>query len=472
LVRGFKSPLLFLREGDLGDELRLENFFNLHPRLILPLPKKRHPAANRAGVSLLKFSLPFGTHRFIPKTVLRRLGTRIVKTGSQYSARSSIGFPSLRSGHFGMTHGRAIHSYDYQGKEDAMNNMYRRTFSLILIVISMSGRSVVAQSSGPAFSGYIESTYNYNFGKGATNALRSYDARANQILLNNVHIVASGPSSGKLSYAAEFDFGSDAAVHGLLHQGSGLPGPVAVDVQEAYVSYAFSEKFKFTGGKFVTFEGIEVIEGPLNPTISRGYLFGLAEPFTHVGGYLTLAASKAIELRLGVIDGWDLLVDNNADKTILSRLGVNLGDPLTFGIAFYSGVEQLNSSDARNSFDLTGVSKAIPGVTLNFQGNYGTETIGTTDATWYGFGVQPVIALSGKVDLGLRAEYFSDDDGARTGTADLSAFNLAVVPAYKADGMTFRFEYRFDDANKEVFVKDTGTSETSSTVSLGVSWNL
>jgi hypothetical protein len=342
----------------------------------------------------------------------------------------------------------------------------------MLIVCFASGRSIFAQSPGPTLSGYIESTYNYNFGKGTTNALRSYDAKANQILLNNVHIVASGSSLGKLSYTAEFDFGTDASVHGLLHQGTNLPGPIAVDVQEAYVTYAFSEKFKFTGGRFATFEGIEVIEGPVNPTISRGYLYGLAEPFTHVGGYFSLAASSAIELRLGVINGWDLLVDNNANKTILSRVGVNLGDPLAFGISFYTGVEQLNSSDARNSFDLTGVSKVIHGVTLNFQGNYGTETMGATDAAWYGFTVQPIIALSGKVDLGLRAEYFADEDGARTGVSDLSAFNFTIVPAFKADGLTFRFEYRFDNANNEVFVKDTGTAETSSTVSLGVSWNL
>ena len=38
-----------------------------------------------------------------------------------------------------------------------------------------------------------------------------------------------------------------------------------------------------TGGKFVTYEGIEVIEGPVNPTLTRGFLFGLAEAIGHVG---------------------------------------------------------------------------------------------------------------------------------------------------------------------------------------------
>jgi hypothetical protein len=353
-----------------------------------------------------------------------------------------------------------------------MKNIFSRAFSITLIVFAASGRSASAQGSGPAFSGFAEATYNYNFSKGATNTLRSYDAKANQILLNNVHLIASGAPSAKVSYTAEFDFGTDAAVHGLLHQGSTLAGPVAVDVQEAYLSYAFSDKVKLTAGRFATFQGIEVIEGPVNPTISRGYLYGLAEAFTHVGGYFTWAASSKIELRLGVVNGWDLLIDNNADKTIISRFGVNLGDPLTFGIAYYTGVEQVNSEGERKSFDLTGVTKGIPGVTLNFQYNFGSESFGGADLKWSGFTVQPVVALSPKVDLGLRAEYFKDEDGARAGVADLRAFNLTVVPSFKAEGATFRFEYRFDDANSEVFVKDTGTAKASSTVSLGVSLNL
>jgi hypothetical protein len=72
-------------------------------------------------------------------------------------------------------------------------------------------------------------------------------------------------------------------------------------------------------------------------------------------------------------------------------------------------------------------------------------------------------------DLGLRAEYFADDQGARTGIPNLNAFNISVVPIIKYDGFTFRFEYRFDNSNKEVFVEENGTAKTSSTVSLGVS---
>jgi hypothetical protein len=352
-----------------------------------------------------------------------------------------------------------------------VNDIYKRTHFggaiLLLMAIPM-----LAQKSGPEFSGYIDASYNYNFSKGNTNSLRSYDARANQILLNNVHLAASGNPSSKLSYIAEFDFGTDAGVHGLLNQVAPGAGPIGVALEEAAITHSFSDQWKFTGGKFVTFEGIEVIQSTSNPTISRGYLYGLAEPFTHVGGYLTFIPSNEIDIKLGVVNGWDLLIDNNTDKTIISRLGINLGDPLSFGLSFSNGIEQPNSSNWRNSLDVTGATKAIPGVTLNFQGNFGTETIDAVDKKWFGFGIQPVIPLGGNFELGLRGEYFADDQGARTGVADLKAFNLTLAPAVKCDGATFRFEYRIDKANHSVFVEKNGTAKNSNIVSFEFSCDL
>jgi hypothetical protein len=352
-----------------------------------------------------------------------------------------------------------------------VNKTCTRTHVVGAILIFLAA-PLLAQKTGPEFSGYIDASYNYNFSKGTTNSLRSYDARANQILLNNVHLAASGTPSSKLSYVAEFDFGTDAGVHGLLNQVTPGAGAVGVALEEAAITYSFSDQWKFTGGKFVTFEGIEVIQSTSNPTISRGYLFGLAEPFTHVGGYLTFIPSSEIDVKLGVVNGWDLLIDNNTDKTIISRLGINLGDPLTVGVSFYTGIEQVNSSDWRNSLDVTGATKAIPGVTLNFQGNYGTETINAVDTKWFGFGIQPVIPLGGNFELGLRGEYFADDRGAGTGFTDLKAFNFTVAPAAKCDGATFRLEYRFDNANHSVFIEKNGTAENSNTVSFEVSCNL
>ncbi len=350
-----------------------------------------------------------------------------------------------------------------------------KRYSLLLLLLIVYLQNLSAQNPGPSITGHIEVTYNYYFGDTTVNVLRSYDAKADQILLNNAHIAFSGDPSKKLSYDAEIDLGTDAGVHGLLNQTGGGPG-IGVDIQEAYMTYSFTDDFKFTGGRFATFEGIEVIEGPANPTISRGYLYGLAEAYTHVGGYFTFIASNQVDVKFGVVNGWDLLIDNNKDKTIIGRLGINLGDPLAFGASFSWGVEQPDpSNNSRTSIDLTGLTKVIPGVTLNFQANYGAESFGTVDASWFGFGIQPVISLSDIIDIGTRLEYFSDKDGVRTGTGikDFNALNVTLVPTFRMDDFTFRVEYRFDNSNNAIFpVSNDIPSKTSSTVSLGISCSL
>lgn len=87
--------------------------------------------------------------------------------------------------------------------------------------------------------------------------------------------------------------------------------------------------------------------------------------------------------------------------------------------------------------------------------------------------MQPVIALSKNWKLGLRVEYFVDKEGARTGINDLNAFNLTFTPTLKLDPVTFRFEYRFDNSNKKIFIEKEkiATDKNSNTISLEVSCN-
>ena len=123
--------------------------------------------------------------------------------------------------------------------------------------------------------------------------------------------------------------------------------------------------------------------------------------------------------------------------------------------------------------DLTGLTKIIPSVALNFQANYGAETFSdssgsNTNTKWFGFTIQPVISLLPNIDLGLRAEYFADDNGARSGIPDLKAFNFTITPAFKSGNFIFRSEYRLDNSNKQIFIEENGTAKNSNTISFEV----
>ena len=66
----------------------------------------------------------------------------------------------------------------------------------------------------------------------------------------------------------------------------------------------------------------------------------------------------------------------------------------------------------------------------------------------------------------MRAEYFKDDDGVRTGAAQ-SLKELTITPEFRiARGIVIRPEYRHDWSDKEVF--DSGTKKTQDTFALGV----
>jgi hypothetical protein len=347
---------------------------------------------------------------------------------------------------------------------------HKRLMSVLGAALMASLTLTQLYADAPTISGFIATSYNYNFNKplNGTTALRSYDAKHNNITLNTVHLNFNGGLGDNLSYVIETDYGVDPLT--TTSTGSG-----AFDVQEAYFVYKCPvTKLNLRAGKFVTPHGIEVIETKDNPTISRGYLFGLAEPYTHAGAMLGYSFGEKIMTEIGVVNGWDVTSDNNKGKTLCAKVGVNLG---------YHGPEQTdnfsstttllgNSVDGRNrsTVDLTGVTKIIPRLALWFQVNYGQEEKAATDpvtsmlelATWGGGTIQPVVSITDKFSLGGRWEVFEDPDGARTGTRNVSARNIAVVPSYKmTDNLTVRAEYRNDSSNKKLWMDDKGVMKDS-----------
>ena len=322
-----------------------------------------------------------------------------------------------------------------------------------------------APSLTPTVSGFIDGTYNYNFNRpaGGVTPYHTYTAPHQSFLLNAAHVALTG-SDGKLSYAVEIDAGTDAFVNTLDDD---------FDVQEAWVSYTADTGLGFKAGKFVTTMGIEVIESGANPTISRGFLFGLAEPFTHVGALGTYKINDRMDVAAGVINGWDVMVDNNSYKTMMGKFGLTL-EQFALVLSAYTGPEQpLNDDDWRTVFDATGVIK-LGTIDIWVQANIGTEQnagggppADPGDATWTGIGVQPVFRLTEQFSLGARAELFSDNDGARTGF-DQTLFNVSVAPAFALTShLTLRAEGRVDMSSEDVYVDTDGEASSSQIIALG-----
>lgn len=358
-------------------------------------------------------------------------------------------------------------------------NAAARGLKVAGITLALAGMTAIAAHAAPVISGSVEASANRNWAtpdENTTNVFHSYDAQANTFNLNNAHLaIAGADSTTGLGYTVETDFGSDGALDASL-AGSGplTAAGYAIDLQEAYITWAFGagRMWGIKAGKYATYQGIEVVEGGANPTITRGFLFGLAEPVTHTGAEINMA-NGPVDVHVGVINGWDQAADQNAVPSYLAKIGYNMGAPLAVAVSAIVGPEKAgNTDDLRMSFDLTAVTKAIPMTDLWLQANYGMEEkagVGGDDASWLGLGVQPLVHFNDWFGLGLRYEYFMDDKLSRVGAAgsvgtntDITLQNITVAPTiWLTKTAMIRAEFRVDMASEDVFAdadkKATGT---------------
>lgn len=346
-----------------------------------------------------------------------------------------------------------------------MRNTIRITTSLTLLSLFTSALQAADEPvpTGPTFAGFVDTTYNYNMNRprSGANLYHSFDPVSNTFALNNAQLLIQGNPRGDkdVSYTLRLDYGTDAKVI----QGVGTPVSY-VEVQEAYGTYVDPQTHLGVKiGKFVTFEGIEVIESIADPTITRGLLFGLAEPYTTTGGVVTYQVNDNLNAALGLVNGWDVVTDNNNSKTIAGYLYWKFGDTLALNLSGYYGPEKIaNDRDNRLSIDLTGVLKVIKNLIINFQLNYGNEQKSAVSdpgktAAWYGIGVQPVYFVTEKFSIGARVEYFDDANGARTGVDKQRLTTISISPGYQfTDHFLSRVEARIDRSNKTSFEDDKG----------------
>jgi hypothetical protein len=327
--------------------------------------------------------------------------------------------------------------------------------------------------------GYVDTAFHMNISKNSITSpavYRAYDGPGG-FILHAAHIAVGHSFSPEASAFVSLDFGSDATVNSLNYAQISPTGGIPADVREGYAKWTPGD-FTLQAGKFVTLNGIEVVDGPLNPTITRGFLYWLAEPVGHTGAKANyaLAEGKA-HIGVGLVNGWDRLYDNNNQKTVLFNADFIPSPTFHAQISGSYGAE--NNNDDKNhrlTVDLTG-GVVLDALTINFQGLVGAEPgVGAPDAagkaqddSWFGFGIQPVYTMDA-FSLGARLEYFNNKHGSRVAqnqtipgtpamgaipaTPDTTALlpvdgtsllNFTITPGYMlSKSFTLRAEFRID----------------------------
>ena len=353
---------------------------------------------------------------------------------------------------------------------------------------------------------YLQAGYTYNGNAGTANGdseqndFRVFDHKANSFTLDLAQIVfVKDPALGNAGYKLKLSAGETAKwIHSRGLSGAPLTAPQvgegtdSFDVTEAYISYnaAVGKGLRFDLGKFATFFGAEVIEAIDNPNYSRSFLFNYAIPFTHTGLKASYAFSDALSASFHIVNGWDESTDNNRGKSYGVSVTYTPAELFSLTVNGMTGPEQdeqgpnaptvgSSSSNTRNMLDLIATIKPVKplSIILNYDDGSEDNVPGTLlpsgisgDAKWNGLAGIVKYDFNDKYSAAVRAEYFDDKDGARTGTVQ-KLKEVTVTPEIRlSGGVILRPEYRHDWSDKQSFdiVGGAATKKSQDTIALGV----
>ncbi|MBZ0159020.1 MAG: porin [bacterium] len=346
------------------------------------------------------------------------------------------------------------------------------------------------------FGGHVAVSYNYNFRdpKSQNNSLRLFDDKANQFDINQAELYVEKPTTeaSPIGFGVDVLFGRDAKkIHSLglgIDSGDDPNDTEPFDLTQAYVTYKvpIGKGLDLKGGKFVTLHGAEVIRRTGNFNISRSMAFSYAIPFTHTGVMATYPVTDWLSTTLGIVNGWDNTDDNNRGKSFhgaatvtppfLKDLTVTLGG--TWGAETVSNALDPTRDVDRNGpkrglIDLIATYKPISPLTLTLNYDYGRQEEAFVDdgdtAIWHAVAAYAVYDLTDRLSVGVRGEYFRDQDGFRLPNATpgkkLEVWGTTLTGRYKLfDHLFASVEYRHDEAknNKLIFDRHNGTQNANS----------
>ena len=195
-------------------------------------------------------------------------------------------------------------------------------------------------------------------------------------------------------------------------------------IPQLYVEYGNSD-LSVKVGHFFTIIGYEVVTAPDNFFYSHAYTMLYGEPFTHTGALVTKRLSDQVSVSGGWTAGWDSGFNNSNDaSTFLGSASWTSCDE-TLSVTYAVTAGDYGNGDVANQGRIY-MHSVVAAYQINecmeyvFQTDYfdNTDRGANPDATAGGINQYLFYTLSDCCRLGLRAEWFNDDEGARVAVVD------------------------------------------------------
>ncbi|MDA9856986.1 porin [Rubripirellula sp.] len=308
----------------------------------------------------------------------------------------------------------------------------------------------LGDSGGWELSGWLDAGIIGNTSSPASKFNGPYNAvdRSNELMMNQLYLVAekSLPGcghgiGGRVDYLYGEDFflaesiGIEKRTDGSPHWNNEYYGSA---FPQAFVSLG-NQKLNVQVGHFYSIVGYEGVMAPDNFFYSKSYSYQFAGPFTHWGGQVNWAASDALTVQAGLHNGWDAF-DRVSDK--VGFIGKVRYDSHATGswtsFAITTGEESNNGSGLALNPGFTNRTRYswLVGLPLASRLDYvfhhwlGFQDGGAADgarADWYGIDQYLTYAVNRCTKVGVRFEWFRDEEGTRVGLNRASNPNIPAL---------------------------------------------
>jgi hypothetical protein len=327
-------------------------------------------------------------------------------------------------------------------------------------ILSLCFSSAFSQDSTSkgslTLSGSVDAYYRFNFANAKdsarTNNYTSFTNSQNSFELGMASLKADY-AIGKVDGVLDLGFGTRAAEFSYNDAGT------LVAVKQAYVSYAPSDKVKFTMGKWATHVGYELLDAYLNRNYSMDYMFSYG-PFFHTGLKADITASKNFAFMVGVANPTDMVSASFAKKYFLGQIHANSTDGKVNGYLNYVGGKDAGDNTS-NQIDAVITGTITDKFSIGYNGTVkSVKPSGGSSASWWGSALYFNLDPTPVFGLTLRGEYFGDKKGvAGFGT---SIFDATLSGNIKIANLTIIPEFRLDSSKDPLFYKNSDTVTPSS----------
>ena len=256
---------------------------------------------------------------------------------------------------------------------------------------------------------------NQNFG-------RLFDDRSNEFVVNQAVITAERTLDPKVGFDWGFKlqlmFGTDARFIHSLGLFSGTMGTTLYqpDIPEAYLNLHLpvltEGGLDVKLGKFVSLEGVEMIDPRMNAFYSHTYIFNFGIPMNHTGALFTLHTTSWLDLIGGVTRGVNTSIDDNNDSVAFhGGVGLNFNEGKFVVLAStHIGPETPNDNhDLRYLNDVAITWKITDKLTAITDLNYTRDDGADADA--YGAAQYFTYVINDMFKAKIRGEIWRDDKG-------------------------------------------------------------